>query len=189
MAIGPARHLEHAIRNMEPRPDIKLHHLALDIGQVLEEDFPRKIPTKREAEKERERLEDFRRAVAAGDTGAKKERLDGRKANFEARHGPGTVQLNALTSNPVRLEWFTNLLRTTVRALRDPDIEQKLRAGEAAAKEVVEQAGRIREIANRRLSALREEDLGLPEVEAEEDPEGTRGWLYDSGRPGASAGF
>jgi hypothetical protein len=72
MAIGPARHLEHAIRNMEPRPDIKLHHLALDIGQVLEEDFPRKIPTKREAEKERERLEDFRRAVAAGDTGAKR---------------------------------------------------------------------------------------------------------------------
>jgi F0F1-type ATP synthase membrane subunit b/b' len=68
------------------------------------------------------------------------------------------------------------------RLVLDREVEEALEPFE-------EQAGSIREIANRRLAALREEDLGLPEVEAEEDPEGTRGWLYDSGWPGASAGF
>jgi hypothetical protein len=124
MALGPARHIEFAIRNMDPRPDIRLHHLALTAEQVITENIPRKIPkTKTEEEKQQEERE---------------QRRDGRKKNFEARHGAGTVQLNALTVNPARLRWFISLLREVIHSLRDPNIEEKLAEAEWEAEALLE---------------------------------------------------
>ena len=53
MARGPARHIESAIQYMVPKPDIRLHHLALTAQQVAERGIPKnttKKPPKEEGE-------------------------------------------------------------------------------------------------------------------------------------------
>jgi hypothetical protein len=51
MPISPARHIEFAIRNLNPKPDIALYHLALKPEQIIEQNIPRKIPTTPSEEK------------------------------------------------------------------------------------------------------------------------------------------
>jgi len=113
MPVSPARHIEFAIRHMDPKPDVRLYHLALTAEQILEQEIPRKIPT---SKKEEEKI--------------------GRLKNFEARHGVGTVELNTLT-DPTRADWFERLLRNAIRALRDPELREKERRAEAEAERMV----------------------------------------------------
>lgn len=112
MPISPARHIEFAIRDMDPKPDIKLYHLALTREQVEEKNIPRKIPT------------------------SKNEDKIGRLLNFEERFGVGTVELNTLT-DPTRAGYFERLLRGAVLALRDPELREKERAAREEAEEMV----------------------------------------------------
>jgi hypothetical protein len=109
MPVSPARHIEFATRNLKPKPDIRLHHLALNAEQVEDQNIPRKIPT----------------------TKAKEEKI-GRLKNWEARHGVGSVELDTLT-DPSRAGWFRALLSRAIDALRDPEIYQKGREAEEQA--------------------------------------------------------
>jgi hypothetical protein len=103
MPVSPARHIEFAIRDLDPKPDIALYHLALTAEQVEEQSIPRKIPTSK-----------------------KDEQKTGRLKNFEKRPGIGTVELNTLT-DPSRADYFERLLRDAIAALRDPDLYRRAR--------------------------------------------------------------
>jgi hypothetical protein len=203
MPGAPARHIEFALRNMEEKPDIRLHHLALTEDQVTELELPR-IPIKDS---------------------------DRRKANFEAKHGKGATELNALMLETRRTSTEA-MLRGAIRELRDDALPNRLRAsrweaqrildeelsrrlrwprralelieeearevGERYATELQELADRLaeeidplEERANRVLHAARRrlaglEEVELPEVEGlepEEEPEeSARDWLFDSRR-------
>ena len=99
MPGAPARHIEFALRDMpeDERPDIRLHHLALTEDQVMELSLPR-IPIK--------------------DT-------DTRKHNFEARHGAGATELNALMHEN-RRAYTEGMLRGAIHELRDGELPHKL---------------------------------------------------------------
>lgn len=97
MPISPSRHIEFAIRKMEPKPDIRLHHLALTAEHVRELGLPR-IPIKES---------------------------DLRKGNFEAKYGEGATELNALM-HPTRIDNTEAMLRAAILALRDPALLSKL---------------------------------------------------------------
>jgi hypothetical protein len=199
MPRGPARHVEFAIRDMEEKPDMRLHHLALTENQVRELELPR-IPIKDS---------------------------DLRKANFEARHGEGASELNSLM-HPTRRAHTEAMLREAIRGLRDDTLPNRLRTAhrqaqrmvdeelarrlrwprralelieerareaggryeqelrnlsEALAREIrplEERAERVLHAARRRLAGV--EEVELPEVEGAE-PEGSAdGWLFDSSR-------
>jgi hypothetical protein len=90
MPVGPARHIEFAIRHMDPKPDIKLCHLALTEEQVIEHQLPR-IPIKES---------------------------DRRKASFEKRRRVGAVELNAIMSE-TRAEDFEEIIRSAILDLRE----------------------------------------------------------------------
>lgn len=128
MPVGPARHLEFAIRKMDPKPDIRLYQLAITPEQVLEQNLPTKIPrTAEEIARERERRE--------------KEEKKGpnyRQEKWEAnlRQGLGIVQLNALTF-PTRAGWFADTLRSAIQALRDPEILERFERTEQEAQDLL----------------------------------------------------
>jgi hypothetical protein len=201
MPVSPARHIEFAIRNMEEKPDIRLHHLALTEEQVRELELPR-IPIKDS---------------------------DRRKKNFEAKHGEGAVELNALVHG-TRASQTEEMLRSTVQRLRDGALSRKLRAARWEAQETLdeemarrlgwphralsliedrsrevgeryveelqdlvdrltaemapleEQKERVLHAARRRLGGLA--DVVLPETAGlGEEPDGAAdGWLFDSRR-------
>jgi hypothetical protein len=113
MPVSPARHVEFAIRKMDPKPDVRLYHLALSAEQVLEQNIPRKIPT---SDKDEEKIR--------------------RLKKFEARFGVGTVELNTLTDR-TRADYFRRLLRDAIRELRDPKLREKERRAEAEAESMV----------------------------------------------------
>jgi hypothetical protein len=200
MPVSPARHVEFALRKMEEKPDVRLHHLALTEDQVRDLELPR-IPIK--------------------DT-------DGRKANFEAKHGKGATELNALMHETRRAD-TEQMLRGAIRDLRDDTLPGRLgrarreaqrmldeefsrrlrwprraldlieeaaeEAGERYAEELQdladrlaeeiepleERAGRVLQVARRRLEGL-EEGIEAPEVEGEEPEGAADGWLFDSRR-------
>jgi hypothetical protein len=116
MPVSPARHIEFAIRTMDPKPDIRIYHLALNAQQIIEQGIPRKIPT---SKKEEEKI--------------------GRLKNFEALHGVGTVELNTLT-DPTRAGYFEQLLRDAIAALRDPRLREKEREAKEGAERMVSDA-------------------------------------------------
>jgi hypothetical protein len=200
MPVSPARHVEFALRKMEEKPDVRLHHLALTEDQVRDLELPR-IPIK--------------------DT-------DRRKANFEAKHGKGATELNALMHETRRAD-TEQMLRGAIRDLRDDTLPGRLgrarreaqrmldeefsrrlrwprraldlieeaaeEAGERYAEELQdladrlaeeiepleERAGRVLQVARRRLEGL-EEGIEAPEVEGEEPEGAADGWLFDSRR-------
>ncbi len=199
MPVSPARHIEFAIRNMDPRPDIRLHHLALTEEQVRKHRLPR-IPIKES---------------------------DLRKPGFEKRHGVGAVELNAMM-HEMRVADFEEILRSAVLSLRDEHLPQKLREAEREADALLEEEiegrlrwpqralgileARAREIGERYVEELQDiaarleedmapleaaaervrlgvrrrleglEDTELPQVEAEEPPDAADSWLFDSRR-------
>jgi len=108
MPVGPARHIEFAIRHMEEKPDIRLHHLALTHEQVRARDLPR-IPIKDS---------------------------DTRKGNFERKRGTGATELNAMMAE-TRIRDFEEILRSTVCSLRDSELPAKLRRARWDAHEVL----------------------------------------------------
>jgi hypothetical protein len=200
MPGAPARHVEFALRNMEGKPDIRLHHLALTEDQVKELELPR-IPIKDS---------------------------DRRKARFEAKHGEGATELNALMLETRRSDTEA-MLRGAIRELRDGELPRKLldarmeaqaileeemarrlrwprralelieeeaqEVGERYAEELQdladrlaeeigpleERANRVLRAASRRLAGL-EEEVILPEVKGEEPEESAHSWLFDSRR-------
>jgi hypothetical protein len=200
MPGAPARHIEFALRDMEERPDIRLHHLALTEDQVRELELPR-IPIKDS---------------------------DLRKAGFEAKHGEGATELNALM-HETRRAHTEAMLREAIRGLRDDTLPDRLRVAQWEAQTILdeelerrlrwprralelieeqaqevgerfveelrdisdrlaeeiapleERADRVLRGARRRLTGL-EEDIDLPEVEGEEPLGAASGWLFDSRR-------
>lgn len=200
MPGAPARHIEFAIRDMEEKPDIRLHHLALTEEQVTELELPR-IPIK--------------------DT-------DRRKARFEAKHGKGATELNALMHETRRAD-TKQMLRDAIGSLRDGKLPIKLSDARREARELLdeelarrlrwprralelieqealeigeryaeelqgladrlaeeiapleERADRVLHAARRRLAGF-EEEVDLPEVEGDEPEEAANGWLFDSRR-------
>ncbi len=129
MPVGPARHLEFAIRKMDPKPDIRLYQLAITPEQVLEQNLPTKIPKTAEevdAERTRRRSEE-------------KKGPNYRQEKWEAqlRSGLGIVQLNALTF-PTRAPWFKATLRSAIRALRDPEIIERFERTEQEAQALLD---------------------------------------------------
>lgn len=115
MPIGPARHIENAIEDMDPKPDIRLYRLALTAEQVQEKSLPKKI---------------------GGAKKDKEKKVSGRKIRFEARHGVGSVELNAVTDE-ANVPWFEDLLRGAILALRDGGMDRKLRAAKREADALV----------------------------------------------------
>jgi hypothetical protein len=200
MPGAPARHIEFALRNMEEKPDIRLHHLALTEQQARELELPR-IPIKDS---------------------------DGRKARFEAKHGKGATELNALMHETRRAD-TEEMLRNAIRELRDGELPRKLlgarmearaileeemarrlrwprraleliergaqEVGERYAEELQDLADRLAEeiapleeranrvllVTRRRLASL-EEEVDLPQVDGEEPNGAAEGWLFDSRR-------
>jgi hypothetical protein len=110
MPGAPARHIEFAIRDMEEKPDIRLHHLALTEDQVRELELPR-IPIKDS---------------------------DRRKAGFEAKHGEGATELNALM-HPTRRTQTEAMLREAIRRLRDDTLPDRLRASRREAQGILDE--------------------------------------------------
>jgi hypothetical protein len=200
MPGAPARHIEFALRNMEEKPDIRLHHLALTEEQVTKLKLPR-IPIKPS---------------------------DRRKAKFEAKHGKGATELNALM-HETRRTYTEAMLRDAIRELRDGELPRKLSDArmeaqglldeklarslrwprraleliedEAAevgerytaelqdlanrlAEEIApleERAERVLQVARRRVVGL-EEGVDLPGVEGQESEGSANSWLFDSRR-------
>ena len=124
MPVTPARHIEFAIKGMDPKPDIRLHHLGITQEQVIAQKMPRRIPETDKEDKEERRLR--------GEEKAEEKGRNYRKEIWEAKYGVGTVQLNSLTT-PNRIRWFENLLRSTIQSLRDPKILQKFEEKEREA--------------------------------------------------------
>jgi hypothetical protein len=131
MPRAPARHIEFALRNMEEKPDIRLRHLALTEEQVKELQLPR-IPIKDS---------------------------DRRKAGFEAKHGQGATELNALMHGPRRARTEA-MLRDAIRQLRDDRLPAMLRDARRAADGMLraEMARRLR-WPRRALELIEEEAL------------------------------
>jgi hypothetical protein len=109
MPRSPARHIEFALREMEEKPDIRLHHLALTEEQVRALELPR-IPIKDS---------------------------DTRKASFEAKHGEGATELNVLM-HETRISGTEAMLRDAIRRLRDGELRHKLRGVRSEAQEMLE---------------------------------------------------
>jgi hypothetical protein len=180
MPSAPARHIEFALRDMEEKPDIRLRQLALTEDQVKELELPR-IPIKDS---------------------------DRRKAGFEAKHGQGATELNALMHGPRRAHTEA-MLRDAIRQLR-AEMARRLRwprralglieenareIGERYSAELRDAADRLDEEmaplkesaervlrgARRRLEGL-EESVDLPEVEGEKPLGAASDWLFDSSR-------
>jgi hypothetical protein len=110
MPGAPARHIEFAIRNIEEKPDIRLLHLALTEDQVTELELPR-IPIKDS---------------------------DRRKARFEAKHGKGATELNALMLQTRRTH-AEEMLRDAIRRLRDGGLRRKLSAARREAQRILDE--------------------------------------------------
>ena len=110
MPSSPARHIEFALRNMneDERPDIRLHHLALTEDQVRELELPR-IPIKDS---------------------------DRRKVRFEAKHGRGATELNALMLETRRPNTEA-MLRDAIRQLRDDTLGDRLRGSRRQAQRIL----------------------------------------------------
>ncbi len=202
MPVSPARHIEFAIRNMDPKPDIRLHHLALTEEQAVDMELPR-IPIKDS---------------------------ESRKRKFEKLHGEGAVELNAMMHQS-RVADFEELIRNAIKELRDPNLRRKLFDAEMEAQEMLDaevgrwlhwphralelleeqareigeryreeledlsrrleaeiaplrdRAERVRHVTRRRLERIEEELADeLPVVEGEEDEDATLLWLFDSRR-------
>src|SRR5215207_4712970 len=200
MPNSPARHIEFAIRNMNPVPDIRLMHLALTHRQVKEKGLP-PMPIKES---------------------------DKRKDGFLEKYGvEGATELNALLSE-AHAEDFERMLRRTILSLRDGTLPQRLRQArseansrlrqevgrrlhwphkafaliEAEADEIAarytslieelseqleeelaplkERYERVQHAMPRRLAGL--DEMELPEVEGVEDEWAAVGWLFDSRR-------
>lgn len=145
MPIGPSRHLEFAIRKMDPKPDIRLYQLAITPEQVFEQNLPTKIPlTPKQVQEERERRQQQKNP----------KKPNFRRENWEAKlkQGLGIVQLNTLTF-PTRAPWFKETLRAAIRALRDPEILERFEQTEREAQalldaEVDRRFGRIHRVLN-----------------------------------------
>ena len=200
MPVGPARHIEFAIKAMEEKPDVRLHHLALTEEQVHELELPR-MPIKES---------------------------DARKKGFEARHGEGAVELNAIMEDEY-LGDTERIIRSAILQLRDPRLPAKVLAARRDAETALsdelarrlhwprraldlieeqsaeigqryhdeltalanrlaeemspleERSERVLQAARRRLANL-EDDVELPEVEGEESEDAAIGWLFDSRR-------
>jgi hypothetical protein len=201
MPVSPSRHIEFAIRNMEPKPDIRLHHLALTAEQVRELGLPR-IPIKES---------------------------DLRKGNFEAKYGEGATELNALM-HPTRIDDTEAMLRRAILALRDSALPLKLSDAWRRAREIAdaeeerrfvwphraleliaeqarekaepyraeledlaarleadmaplrERAEGVLHVARRRLEGVEEVDLPSADGLGEEPEGAAEGWLFDSRR-------
>lgn len=201
MPVSPARHIEFAIRNMEEKPDIRLHHLALTAEQVRELELPR-MPIRES---------------------------DLRKGKFEERHGEGAVELNALM-HPTRVSRTEEMLRNAIESLRDESLPRKLAVASMRARRVLDEeverrlrwphralslieekareiaaryeeelrdiaekleedmapfeecAERVLHVARRRLEGLENVDLpGVSDLGVESEGAAS-GWLYDSSR-------
>ena len=140
MPVGPARHIEFAIRNLPEKPDMRLHHLALTHPQVKERDLPR-IPIKDS---------------------------DTRKENFERKRGVGATELNAMMSE-TRIEDFEEILRSAVVALRDAELTTKLRRASREADALVdEEVERRMHWPHRALELLEEQAREIGERYTEE---------------------
>jgi hypothetical protein len=114
MSLVVARILEFYLRRFAPDADVKLVHLALTKAQVEEFDLPR-IPIKEK---------------------------DKRKESFEARHGRGATELDALEAlYPGEL---ARIVREAVAPYRDDDIEGEIedagQEAEDAAQEAIDAA-------------------------------------------------
>jgi hypothetical protein len=130
MPVSPARHIEFALRSIseDQKSDIRLHHLALTEEQVRDLGLPR-IPIKDS---------------------------DRRKANFEARHGQGAVELNALM-HETRVEETEAMLRGAILRLRDRSLPQKRIAAYREAQEIVDDELELRlRWAHRALTLIEE---------------------------------
>jgi len=140
MPGSPARHIEFALRNMEEKPDIRLHHLALTEEQVTELELPR-IPIKES---------------------------DSRKKNFEAKHGQGATELNALMHETRRSD-TEEMLRGAIRGLRDDTLQSRLRRSSWEAQAILnEELSRRLRWPRRALELIEEEALEVGERYAEE---------------------
>jgi hypothetical protein len=114
--VSPARHMQFALEGRDPKPDVRLFHLALTEEQVREQNIPTKPPT-----------------TAAEEQAAKDRYFNARTGNL------GAVQLNALTDTGPRAEWFEGLLREAIEALRDPNLTEKWLATRNEARELVDE--------------------------------------------------
>jgi hypothetical protein len=140
MPVGPARHIEFAIRNMPETPDIRLHHLALTHEQVRARDLPR-IPIKDS---------------------------DKRKENFERKRGVGATELNAMMAE-TRVVDFEEILRSAVLSLRDRDLRRKLRQAQRGADAGLrEEIGRRMHWPHRALELLEQQAQEIGERYTEE---------------------
>ena len=113
MPIMPARHIEHAIRLVVPKPYISLTPVALTTEQVEAWDVPRKMLTEKDLLEMRRSPEGTLRKENYVLTG------------FMSRHGQ-PAELNALVS-PRLKERFRQFLSDTIRKLRGPRIREKVR--------------------------------------------------------------
>jgi hypothetical protein len=115
MAVSPARHMQFSMEELDPKPDVRLSHLALTEDQVREQNIPAKPPTTKDQER------------------AARERY------FSERTGNlGSVQLNALTDTGPRSVWFERMLTDSIEALRDPNLVTKWRETRAEAVALVQ---------------------------------------------------
>lgn len=142
MPGSPARHIEFALRDLRPeeRPDIRLHHLALTEDQVRDLELPR-IPIKDS---------------------------DRRKARFEAKHGKGASELNALMHETRRSD-TEEMLRSAIRELRDSALPRKFISTRMEAREILDEelARRLR-WPRRALELIEDEAREVGERYAEE---------------------
>jgi hypothetical protein len=114
MAVSPARHIQFALQDRDPKADVRVLHLALTEEQVREQNIPASPPTSAAQEKK------------------------ARLRYFSERTGSlGSAQLNALTDTGRRAEWFEMLLRDAIWSLRDIDLVDKAREAAREANEIV----------------------------------------------------
>jgi hypothetical protein len=128
MPVGVARAIEFYLRRMIPGADVGLTPLLLTRGQVEQYDLPR-VPIKDE---------------------------DRRKASFEARHGEGAVELDALEAlHPGEL---ARLVEQAIAPYRDEELCQELEeAGQEAREKAEEDWEEITQDVRQELEEIRAE--------------------------------
>jgi hypothetical protein len=108
MPVSVARKIEYGIENRAPGADVKLDPLVLTSHQVSEYGLPR-TPIKES---------------------------DRRKAGFEAVHGEGAVELDALEA--LHSGELSRIVEEAIIPFRDTELEGRVREAEAAAQEGLE---------------------------------------------------